>query len=133
MYIQSTCANACTVCASDMTNSHSSLPSEQAKDTRELCFTFFTSVCSLAFMWLNVLCLCMHYAKIKMLKHLNQISKKCLILQDVCGCMGLHLHLADAFIQSDLQLHSGYTFSLVCVFPGNRTHNHFAADAMLYH
>ncbi len=35
----------------------------------------------------------------------------------------LHLHLADAFIQSDLQLHSGYTFSLVCVFPGNRTHN----------
>ncbi len=35
----------------------------------------------------------------------------------------LHLHLADAFIQSDLQLHSGYTFSLVRVFPGNRTHN----------
>ncbi len=35
----------------------------------------------------------------------------------------LHLHLADAFIQSDLHLHSGYTFSLVSVFPGNRTHN----------
>ncbi len=35
------------------------------------------------------------------------------------------VHLADAFIQSDLQLHSGYAFSLVglCVFPGNRTHN----------
>ncbi len=33
------------------------------------------------------------------------------------------MHLADAFIQSDLQLHSGYTCSLVCVFPGNRTHN----------
>ncbi len=33
------------------------------------------------------------------------------------------LHLADAFIQSDLQLQSGYTFSLVHVFPGNRTHN----------
>ncbi len=32
-------------------------------------------------------------------------------------------HLADTFIQSDLQLHSGYTFSLVSVFPGNRTHN----------
>ncbi len=29
------------------------------------------------------------------------------------------MHLADAFIQSDLQLHSGYTFSLVRVFPGN--------------
>ncbi len=34
-----------------------------------------------------------------------------------------HIHLADAFIQSDLQLHSGYTFSVVYVFPGNRTHN----------
>ncbi len=45
----------------------------------------------------------------------------------------LHLHLADAFIQSDLQLHSGYTFSLVHVFPGNRTHNLCATDAMLYH
>ncbi len=33
------------------------------------------------------------------------------------------MYLADAFIQSDLQLHSGYTFSLVHVFPGNRTHN----------
>ncbi len=46
------------------------------------------------------------------------------------------MHLADAFIQSDLQLHSGYTFSLVCVFPGNRTHNLLRCwcnDAMLYH
>ncbi len=34
-----------------------------------------------------------------------------------------YLHLADAFIQSDLQLHSGYKFSLACVFPGNWTHN----------
>ncbi len=25
------------------------------------------------------------------------------------------MHLADAFIQSNLQLHSGYTLSLVCV------------------
>ncbi len=33
------------------------------------------------------------------------------------------MHLVDAFIQSDLQLHSGYTCSLVHVFPGNRTHN----------
>ncbi len=32
-------------------------------------------------------------------------------------------HLADVFIQSDLQLPSGYTFSSVSVFPGNRTHN----------
>ncbi len=35
----------------------------------------------------------------------------------------LHLHLPDAFIQSDLQLHSGYTFLLVHVFLGNWTHN----------
>ncbi len=33
------------------------------------------------------------------------------------------MHLADAFIQSDLQLHSGNTFLSVYVFPGNRTHN----------
>ncbi len=33
------------------------------------------------------------------------------------------MHLADAFIQSDLQYILGYTFSLVHVFPGNRTHN----------
>ncbi len=43
-----------------------------------------------------------------------------------------NLHLADAFIQSDL--HSGYTFVLsVCVFPANRTHNICAANAMLSH
>ncbi len=33
------------------------------------------------------------------------------------------MHLADTFIQSDLQLDSGYTISLVSVFPGNQTHN----------
>ncbi len=38
------------------------------------------------------------------------------------------------FIQSDLQTNSGSTFVLsVCVFPGNRTHNLCAANAMLYH
>ncbi len=40
------------------------------------------------------------------------------------------MHLADAFIQSDLQ----YIHLLsVHVFPGNRTHNLCAANAMLYH
>ncbi len=34
------------------------------------------------------------------------------------------MDLADAFIQSDLRQY---------VFPGNRTHNLCAADAMLYH
>ncbi len=52
----------------------------------------------------------------------------------------LHLHLSDAFIQSNLQcvyiralsVYSGYTFVLsVHVFPGNRTHNLCAAKAIL--
>ncbi len=43
------------------------------------------------------------------------------------------MHLADAFIQSDLQLHSGYTFWLVHVFPGIEPTTFCAADAMLYH
>ncbi len=38
-------------------------------------------------------------------------------------------YLADAFIQSDLQI---IHFLSVCV-PGNRTHNLCAANAMLYH
>ncbi len=43
------------------------------------------------------------------------------------------MHLADAFIQSDLQCIQAIHFLSVCVFPGNRTHNLCAADAMLYH
>ncbi len=53
--IYSVCAYACTVCASAITNSCSSLLSEQAEDTREQCFT---SVCSLVCTWLIILCLC---------------------------------------------------------------------------
>ncbi len=34
-------------------------------------------------------------------------------LTNETGCTFTFMHLADAFIQSDLQLHSGYTFSLV--------------------
>ncbi len=44
-----------------------------------------------------------------------------------------HLHLADAFIQSDLQLHSGYTFSLDVRSLGIEPTTFCAADAMLYH
>ncbi len=34
------------------------------------------------------------------------------------------MHLADAFIQSDLQcIQAIHVFLLLCVFPGNRTHN----------
>ncbi len=44
------------------------------------------------------------------------------------------MHLADAFIQSDLQLHSGYTFfcQYVCSL-GIEPTTFCAADAMLYH
>ncbi len=42
-------------------------------------------------------------------------------------------HLADAFIQSDLQCIQVIHVLSVCVFPGNRTHNLCAANAMLYH
>ncbi len=43
-------------------------------------------------------------------------------------------HLADAFIQSDLQCIQVIHFFLsVRVFPGNRTHNLCAANTMLYH
>ncbi len=38
------------------------------------------------------------------------------------------------FYPKRLTVHSGYTFVLpICVFPGNRTHNLCAANAMLYH
>ncbi len=44
------------------------------------------------------------------------------------------MHLADAFIQSNLQLHSGYTFfnQYVCSL-GIEPTTFCAADAMLYH
>ncbi len=43
------------------------------------------------------------------------------------------LHLADAFIQSDLQCIQVIHVLSVSVFPGNWTHNLCAANAMLYH
>ncbi len=44
----------------------------------------------------------------------------------------IHLHLSDAFIQSDLQyIQAIYIFVFsVCVFPGNRTHNLCAAKSL---
>ncbi len=45
-----------------------------------------------------------------------------------------HLHLTDAFIQSNLQcIQVIHLYCQLCVFPGNRTHNLCAANAMLYH
>ncbi len=43
------------------------------------------------------------------------------------------MHLADTFIQSDLQCIQVIHLLSVCVFPGNRTHNLCTANAMLYH
>ncbi len=56
-------------------------------------------------------------------KVLNVFKNEMKVLLLVQKLLFTFMHLADAFIQSDLQLHSGYTFSLVHVFPGNRTHN----------
>ncbi len=43
------------------------------------------------------------------------------------------IHLADTFIQSNLQCIQVIHLLSVCVFPGNWTHNLCAANAMLYH
>ncbi len=43
------------------------------------------------------------------------------------------MHISDAFIQSDLQCIQAIHLLSVCVFPGNRTHNLCAANAMLHH
>ncbi len=43
------------------------------------------------------------------------------------------MHLADAFIQNDLQCIQVIHLLSVHVFPGNRTHNLCAANTMLYH
>jgi len=42
------------------------------------------------------------------------------------------MHLADAFIQSDLQCIQAINFNLSCV-PGDQTPNLVLANAMLYH
>ncbi len=45
------------------------------------------------------------------------------------------MHLADAFIQSDLHCIqvTVFTFLSALAFPGNRTHDLGVASAMLYH
>ncbi len=43
------------------------------------------------------------------------------------------MHLADAFIQSNLQLHSGYTFHQYLCSLGIEPTTLCAANAMLYH
>ncbi len=64
----------------------------------------------------------------------TQRKPKCILFYAnlYCKC-NTFMHLADAFIQSDLQCIQAIHFLSVCVFPGNRTHNLCAANAMLYH
>ncbi len=59
------------------------------------------------------------------MQHLINTNHKSICLCDIT------LHLADAFIQSDLQYIQVKHFLSVCVFPGNRTHNLWTANAML--
>ncbi len=55
--------------------------------------------------------LCEKKKKKNLIKKINEISSF------------LHLHLSDAFIQSDLQCIQAIHVLSLCVFPGNRTHN----------
>ncbi len=52
----------------------------------------------------------------------------------VSGWLHLHLHLSDAFIQSDLHCIqvTVSTFLSALAFPGNQTHDLGVANAMLY-
>ncbi len=54
--------------------------------------------------------------------------------ENINECKNLHLHLCiyQTLLSKATYMYSGYTFVLsVCVFPGNRTHNLCAANAML--
>ncbi len=55
------------------------------------------------------------------------------VLRDFFLNVHFFMHLADAFIQNDLQCIQVIHFLSVCVFPVNWTHNLCAANAMLYH
>ncbi len=50
-----------------------------------------------------------------------------MVVNDVClYSIFTLMHLADAFIQSDLQLHSGYTFSIIICVPWESNPQPFA-------
>ncbi len=53
----------------------------------------------------------------------------------ICFLSSIYMfkHLADAFIQSDLQCIQAIHFLTVCVFPGIEPTTFCAAKAMLYH
>ncbi len=54
----------------------------------------------------------------------------CCILKCLCNVI-IIIYISDAFIQSNLQCIQAIHFLSVHVFPGNRTHNLCAANAML--
>ncbi len=55
------------------------------------------------------------------------------IISALYQIINFNVHLADAFIQSDLQLHSGYTFLISMCSLGIEPTTFCAADTMLYH
>ncbi len=70
----------------------------------------------------------LNYLVLKKHLFLLWMLEKILLLKYFCGSfqhsLNLHLHLADAFIQSDLRLYiQAIHFLSVCLFPGNWTHN----------
>ncbi len=55
-----------------------------------------------------------------------------MVVNDVClYSIFTFMHLADAFIQSDLQLHSGYTFSISICVPWESNPQPFALQKKL--
>ncbi len=53
-------------------------------------------------------------------------AESCIFVKTGCHVQGKYIYIyafSRCFYPKRLTVHSGYTFSLVCVFPGNRTHN----------
>ncbi len=63
--------------------------------------------------------------------HCNTIALEYKVISD--NYTFTFMHLADAFIQNDLQSIQDIYLLVVHVFPGNWTHDLCAANTMLYH
>ncbi len=78
---------------------------------------------------------CSHHVQFKVVSFLYYNHKRLPLLLYIYILHFTFMHLADAFIQSDLhciQVTVLYILSALA-FPGNRTHNLGVASAMLYH
>ncbi len=73
-----------------------------------------------------------NYPTCKLKKNLTVVGSLVAVMLKLCNYGVVHfMHLADAFIQNDLQCIQVIHVLSVCVFPGNWTHDLCAANAML--